>query len=173
MARLLELHRFKSNPWHRSKASSLILTAADVASSSSEEGDGNRLKSNGVLPILVAARPNKHKNEYSRTHHLQQVLMNTEQRSGSNRILVNHMIEQAPTRYLPVPTFLERRGLVYPHLYSRDFVEDYAQPRRDHHLPRHAEKLVNRFIHSLEDAHRDSVSSSVLFFLSVICQPDV
>ena len=166
MIHLLELHRLKPNKFHRSKPSSLILTATDVASTSSDDDDDSDLsKRNGLLPVLVATRPNKHRNKHHRTRHLQQLLMNAQQGAEIDRILVNQRVEQAPVRYVPLPTsstslatILERRSPVYPH------------PRRDRHLPRHAERLVNRFIHSLEDAHRDPVSSSVLSFVSINCR---
>lgn len=160
MTHVLEARRSKSNKFQRSKPSSLIFKTTDATSTSSDDDDSDPLKGHGLLPVLVVAQSNKHKNKYDRTHHQQQG-------SERDRILVNQIVHRSPVRFIPVPksstslaTILDERLPVYPYLYSRNFAEDSSLPRRHRHLPRHAERLVNRFIDSLEYAHHHPVSLS-------------
>jgi hypothetical protein len=139
------------------------------------------------LPIVINAQPTKKKKKRHRKT-VQQFLINTQPASPKKKeIVIKQMMEPSympNIQYMPVstslPTIIERKPFVYQRVHTPSFVEERpfafynseeppirrivrVQPpnTRSVHLPKHAKKLVNRFLNGMEHAHGCRVSEKI------------
>ena len=140
-----------------------------------------------TLPMIINAQPAKQKKKHHRKQ-VQQFVINTQPPSSPKKkeIVIKPMIEPSfspAIQYVPVSaptTIVERNPFAYRNVYTPNFVDErpfgfyssYESPvrrvvrthppnTRSVHLPKHAKKLVNRFLTGMEYAHGRRVSQRI------------
>jgi hypothetical protein len=151
MTELIEFRRLKPTISH---ARSYILTTNETLSDSSD----NEIFQ--TLPMIINTQPMTYR---------------------KHEFLVKPIIEPPPIQYVSstlFPTIIDNKPLVYQRVHTPTLIEERpfvfyrscetppvrrlvrVQPsdEKNVHLPKHAKKLVNRFLSNLEQAHDDQVS---------------
>ncbi|CAF0773688.1 unnamed protein product [Rotaria sp. Silwood1] len=136
-----------------------------------------------TLPIILNTQPAKKKKKSHKKHIQQFLINTQPPSSPKKKeIVIKQIMEptlSSGIQYVPMPaltppltTIIERKPLVYQRVYtptlieehSNDFYSSYESPVRrlvrahpsntkSVHLPKHAKKLVNRFLTGIEHAH--------------------
>ena len=140
-----------------------------------------------TLPIIINAQPAKEKKKH-REKHFQQFVINTQLPPPSPKKqeivfkpIIHSSLSHPAIQYVPVSaptaTVVERSPYAYQHVYTPPFIEErpydfyssyespvrrivrrYPSNRRSVHLPKHAQKIVDRFLSGMEYAHGHRVS---------------
>jgi hypothetical protein len=137
-----------------------------------------------TLPVIINAQPAKEKKKH-REKHIQQFVINTQPPPSPKKQeiflepIIQPSLSHPAIQYLPVsdPTIVERLSYPFRRVYTPtlieerpyDFYSSYESPvrrivrrypsnRRSVHLPKHTEKIINRFLSGMEYAHGHRVS---------------
>jgi hypothetical protein len=165
--------------------SPIVLQLPSKSSKSSKSSKRNNIIQ--TLPVIINAQPTKQKKKHHRKQ-VQQFVINSQPPPSPKKkeIVINPIIEHpfSPAiQYVPISAstaIVERNPFAYRSVYTPTLVEErpfgfyssYESPvrrivrtrppnTRSVHLPKHAKKLVNRFLSGMEYAHGGRVSERI------------